>query len=108
MNISSISGQSAAPIEPKAATKADDKDAPQIAAATVTPPAKDTLQAGSAAQKMLQETTETAAQTMQEAGKGDAQAKRLLAKEDAAKSDSHANAPSPLQKAKGENVDVHA
>ena len=41
----------------------------------------DTVQLSSAAQKALQEATETQAQTAKEAGKGDMQAKRLLAKE---------------------------
>ena len=47
--------------------------------------AKDTVQVSSAAQAMLQEATETSAQTAKEASAGDHQAQRLLAKEAAAK-----------------------
>jgi hypothetical protein len=47
---------------------------------------KDTVQISSAAQQALQEATETAAQTKQEAAKGDQQAVRLLARQEAAKS----------------------
>jgi len=46
---------------------------------------KDTVQISSAGQAAFQEATETAAQTAQEAGKGDRQAQKLLAKEQAAK-----------------------
>jgi hypothetical protein len=47
------------------------------------PSATDTVQISSAAQKALQEATETPAQTAKEARSGDLQAKRLLAKETA-------------------------
>jgi hypothetical protein len=43
-------------------------------------PATDTVQISSAAKQILQEATETAAQTAQEARGGDLQAKRLLAR----------------------------
>jgi hypothetical protein len=70
--------------------------APAAAQATAVPPkaqapaAKaqqtptDTVQISSAAQTISQEIQETRAQTVQEAAKGDNQARRLLAKEDAA------------------------
>jgi hypothetical protein len=45
----------------------------------------DRVQLSSAAQAALRETVETPAQTAKEASSGDAQAKRLLAKEEAAK-----------------------
>jgi hypothetical protein len=48
---------------------------------------KDSVQLSSAAQAALQEAMETPAQTAKEAGKGDAQAKRLLAREAAAKAE---------------------
>jgi len=48
---------------------------------------KDSVQLSSAAQAALQEAMETSAQTAKEAGKGDAQAKRLLAREAAAKAE---------------------
>jgi len=51
------------------------------------PPAA-TVQLSSAAQAALREAMETPAQTAKEAGTGDAQAKRLLAKEAAAKAES--------------------
>ena len=47
----------------------------------------DTAQLSSAAQAALTEATETPAQTAKEAGGGDIQAQRLLAKEAAAKAD---------------------
>jgi|GEM_PF-1985973 hypothetical protein len=47
----------------------------------------DTVQLSSAAQAALQEALETPAQTAKEAGTGDAQAERLLAKETAAKAE---------------------
>ena len=45
----------------------------------------DSVQLSSAAQAALREIVETPAQTAKEAGTGDAQAKRLLAKQEAAK-----------------------
>lgn len=45
----------------------------------------DEVQLSSAAQAALRETVETPAQTAKEAGSGDMQAKRLLAKQEAAK-----------------------
>ena len=85
MTINSISSQSAAPV-----------------------PQNIPARANGAAQKMQQEATETPAQTAAEAGKGDAQAKRLLAKEDAEKADNHAKAPDGIPEGKGSNVDVTA
>jgi hypothetical protein len=52
------------------------------------PAQSDTVQLSSAAQAALREAMETPAQTAKEAGTGDAQAKRLLAKEAAAKAES--------------------
>jgi hypothetical protein len=52
------------------------------------PAPSDTVQLSSAAQAALREAMETPAQTAKEAGTGDAQAKRLLAKEAAAKAES--------------------
>jgi hypothetical protein len=46
---------------------------------------KDTVQISSAAKQILQESIETPAQTTKEAAGGDAQARRLLAREAAAK-----------------------
>lgn len=69
----------------------------------------DSVRISDAAQKMQQEATETPAQTAQEAAKGDAQAKRLLAREDAEKAAQ--NAPpqhTAPEAAKGNQVDVNA
>lgn len=52
------------------------------------PGPSDTVQLSSAAQAALREAMETPAQTAKEAGAGDVQAKRLLAKEAAAKAES--------------------
>ena len=49
------------------------------------PVPQDSVQLSSAAQSALREATETPAQTAKEAGSGDMQAKRLLAKQEAAK-----------------------
>jgi hypothetical protein len=49
------------------------------------PVPQDSVQLSSAAQSALRESTETPAQTAKEASSGDMQAKRLLAKEEAAK-----------------------
>ncbi len=49
------------------------------------PVPSDSVQLSSAAQAALQEAAETPVQTAREAGKGDLQAKRLLAKEELAK-----------------------
>jgi hypothetical protein len=49
------------------------------------PVPQDSVQLSSAAQSALRESMETPAQTAKEAGSGDMQAKRLLAKEEAAK-----------------------
>jgi hypothetical protein len=51
------------------------------------PVPNDTVQLSSAAQAALREALETPAQTAKEAGTGDMQAKRLLAKEAAAKAE---------------------
>ena len=55
------------------------------------PATTDAVQISSAALAAFQEATETAAQTAKEAGKGDHQAQRLLAKEAAAKAASEAS-----------------
>lgn len=52
------------------------------------PAPSDSVQLSSAAQAALREAMETPAQTAKEAGTGDAQAKRLLVKEAAAKAES--------------------
>lgn len=59
--------------------------APTPAPAKPQPAVTDTVQISSSANALMQEAQETAAQTAQEAGKGDRQAQRLLAKEAAAK-----------------------
>ncbi|GEM_PF-4543331 len=113
MNISGVSGHPAGPVQQKPTEEvpANNGDAAQgqvADAAKSPPPAKDSVHVSTAAQKMQQEATETAAQTAMEAAKGDGQAKRLLAKEDAAKAESDRKpAPEP-QEAKGSNVDVTA
>jgi hypothetical protein len=50
------------------------------------PATADTVHLSSAAQSLLQEATESAAQTAKEAGAGDIQAQKLLAKETAERS----------------------
>jgi len=54
------------------------------------PVPQDTVQLSGAAQSALREATETPAQTAKEAGSGDMQAKRLLAKQEAAKESAQA------------------
>lgn len=113
MNISGVSGHPAGPVQQKPAEEvpANNGDAPQSPvadAAKSPPPAKDSVHVSSTAQKMQQEATETAAQTAMEAAKGDTQAKRLLAREDAAKADSEKKPTPEPQEAKGSNVDVTA
>jgi hypothetical protein len=56
----------------------------QAARASTPPPVKDTVQISNAA-KILQEATESQAQTVKEAGAGDLQARALLAREAAAR-----------------------
>lgn len=56
------------------------------------PVPKDKVQLSDAAQSALREASETQAQTAKEAGSGDNQARRLLAKEEAAK-----EAAAPIQ-----------
>jgi hypothetical protein len=84
----SISGSSpvspADPTPPPAAQKASSE--PQTAAPSDTSAVpQEIVQLSAAAQSALREATETPAQTAKEAGHGDAQAKRLLAKQAAAK-----------------------
>jgi hypothetical protein len=55
------------------------------------PSTTDTVQISSSAKAMMQEAQETAAQTAQEAGRGDRQAERLLAKEVAARAQQEGN-----------------
>jgi hypothetical protein len=69
---------------PAAKSAPSQKSAQTPATSTASIP-KDTVRISVAAQTALQETTETQAQTAKEAGKGDLQAQRLLAKETAAK-----------------------
>jgi hypothetical protein len=61
------------------------KQQPAQPAATPQPVATDTVKISSAALAAFQEATETSVQTAKEAGKGDVQAQRLLAREAAAK-----------------------
>jgi len=72
----------AAPVAPPEGPVAKSKQSPPKSAATHAH--VDTVQLSSAAQAALKELTETPAQTAQEAGGGDLQAQRLLAKETAA------------------------
>jgi TRAP-type mannitol/chloroaromatic compound transport system substrate-binding protein len=75
----------AAPMSAVASPKTQTPAKPAPAETKQTP---DTVQLSSSAQAalaVLKEAAETAAQTAQEAGKGDLQAQRLLAKEAAAK-----------------------
>ncbi len=107
MNISSISGPTPAPVKPKDAD--GDSDGTKVKSTEAEGPKsttqpKDTVQVSSAAQKLVQESTETPAQTAAEAAKGDGQAKRLQAKEEASK----AEAPPKEAVPKGSNVDVTA
>lgn len=112
MNIGSISGQAPPQVQPKPSegspAKVDENGRAQTVepAKTASPP-KDTVQVSSAAQKMLQEAIETPAQTAVEAGKGDVQAKRLVAKEAAENSEkAEGRAPPGIPEGKGSNVDV--
>ena len=58
-------------------------------------PIADTVQISSSASALMQEVQETAAQTAQEAGRGDRQAQRLLAKEEAARAEQQGNNKAP-------------
>ncbi len=80
-------------------------EAPAPTPASIPNQKSSNLQISGAAKKLLQEATETAAQTAAEASKGDPQAKRLLAKEEAAK---ERNEPNPATEAKGGNFDLNA
>jgi len=64
--------------EPTAPPAASRQTPPQ---AKAQPPVTDTVQLSSGVKAVVQETLETPAQTAKEASAGDAQAKRLLAKE---------------------------
>ena len=55
----------------------------------------DTVQISSSASALMQEVQETAAQTAQEAGRGDRQAQRLLAKEEAARAEQQGSNKAP-------------
>jgi hypothetical protein len=78
-----------------AQTAAVNADKPQSAApqpAPVKPQATtDTVLISNSAKAMMQEAQETAAQTAQEAAKGDHQAQRMLAKEAAARAEQQGN-----------------
>lgn len=69
--------------QPPAAQPQAAASQPKAAAKTQQLPT-DTVHISSAAQSLAQEAVESRAQTIQEAAKGDGQANRLLAKEDAA------------------------
>jgi hypothetical protein len=71
---------------------------PKPAPAKPQPAVTDTVQISGSASALMQEAQETAAQTAQEAGKGDMQAQRLLVKEAAARAlEQGNNKPSPLR-----------
>jgi hypothetical protein len=70
--------------------------APQPAPVKPQPATTDTVLISNSAKAMMQEAQETAAQTVQEANRGDRQALRLLAKEAAAKAANAGSQPSPL------------
>ncbi len=101
MPINPVAQTDAAKIDARAAAA----NADQTQSATPAPaPAKaqtattDTVQISNSAKALMQEIQETSAQTAQEAGKGDRQALRLLAKEAAAKDEQQGNKqPSPLR-----------
>lgn len=65
------------------------------------PVAKDTVSISNAAQAALQEATETSAQTAKEAKSGDIQAKKLLAKQVAAKTATTGSINNKSQEVKG-------
>jgi hypothetical protein len=97
MAISPVSQTDAAKVASQAAATqtqpAEQKPAPAKAQTATT----DTVAISNVAKAMMQEVQETAAQTTQEANKGDRQAQRLLAKEAAAKAELQGkNKPSPL------------
>lgn len=92
MEISKLNGQAAAPVQSKPASETKPEanapasgPAPEAAPAPKAKSAGDTVQISSAAKKLQQEATETAAQTAKEAAGGDPQARKLIAKEDEAK-----------------------
>ena len=88
MAINPVSQTDAAQVAAQAAaanTNQTQPVAPKPAPAKPQPTTTDTVQISSSAKAMMQEVQETAAQTTQEAAKGDRQAQRLLAKEAAAK-----------------------
>ena len=89
MSIQAVANASAPQQSAKVNAAKPTTDNDQAAAAnkgTAAPQAqpRDTVQISSAAKQALQEATETAAQTAKEAQSGDLQAKKLLAKEQAA------------------------
>lgn len=82
-----VSGVTNAPVVNEAAVDQTKQAAPSASAAPAAKTAKtptDTVQLSGAVQTAAQEIKETPAQTIQEAARGDNQAKRLLAKEQAA------------------------
>lgn len=100
MNIHAISNASAPQQIAKVKETKTDTDNGKVASTdkkTTVPQTKpvDTVQISSIAKQALQEATETAAQTAQEARGGDSQAKRLLAREEAAKAAQQPSANQP-------------
>jgi hypothetical protein len=71
--------------EPVAKSATSSQKSAQTQPQSTTSTSKDTVHISSAAQAAVQEALETQAQTVKEAGSGDQQAQRLLAKEAAAK-----------------------
>jgi hypothetical protein len=100
MNINPVTQTSAAKVDAQAAAANANQTqpaAPEQAPAKAQTATTDTVLISNSAKAMMQEIQETAAQTSQEAAKGDRQALRLLAKEAAAKAEQQgSNQSSPL------------
>ena len=84
MSINPVAQTDAAKVAAQAAAANTNQTQP-AAPVKLQPTTTDTVQISSSAKAVMQEAQETAAQTAQEAGRGDRQAQRLLAKESAAK-----------------------
>jgi hypothetical protein len=98
MPINPVAQSDAAQITSQAAAVAANQIQPaaQESAQPKPQPIIDTVQISSSAKAVMQEAQETAAQTAEEAGRGDRQAQRLLAKEAAAKAEQQGSNCSPL------------
>ncbi len=92
MAINPVAQTDAAKVDARAAAANTDQAQPVAPAPAKTQTATtDTVQISNSAKELMQEIQETPAQTAQEAGKGDRQALRLLAKEAAAKAEQQGN-----------------